>query len=90
MSYPNENSAGTASEFRYWAFISYSQHDAKWAQWLHRRLETYRVPDRWLGARIGNRTIPRRLIPIFRDRDELSSVGISATAFVRRSRRRTR
>jgi hypothetical protein len=75
MSYHNENSAGTASEFRYWAFISYSQHDAKWAQWLHRRLETYRVPDRWVGARIGNRTVPRRLVPIFRDRDELSSAG---------------
>jgi MTH538 TIR-like domain (DUF1863) len=75
MSYLEENSAGIASEFRYWAFISYSQHDAKWARWLHKKLEAYRVPNRWLGAQVSNRTIPRRLVPIFRDRDELPSAG---------------
>ena len=29
---------------RYWAFISYSHADEAWAQWLHRSLETWRVP----------------------------------------------
>jgi len=60
---------------RYWAFISYSQRDVKWAQWLHKQLEAYRVPRMWIGREIGDLTIPRRLVPIFRDRDELPSAG---------------
>jgi hypothetical protein len=60
---------------RYWAFISYSQRDVKWAQWLHKELETYRIPRMWIGRHIGNLTIPRRLVPIFRDREELPSAG---------------
>ena len=31
-------------QMKYWAFISYSHRDAKWATWLHRALESYRVP----------------------------------------------
>src|SRR5262249_5854309 len=60
---------------RYWAFISYSQRDVKWAQWLHKELEAYHVPRMWIGREIGGLTIPRRLVPIFRDRDELPSAG---------------
>ena len=33
-------------DFRYWAFISYTHADAKWGDWLHAALETYRVPSR--------------------------------------------
>jgi TIR domain len=64
-----------AGLFHYWAFISYSQHDAIHAQRLHKELETFRVPRGLVGRRMGDRTIPRRLIPIFRDRDELPSAG---------------
>lgn len=67
------DSAG--SQTRYWAFISYSQRDTKHAQWLHKELETFRVPRGLVGRRMGDRTIPRRIIPIFRDRDELPSTG---------------
>jgi hypothetical protein len=66
---------GAGSQFHYWAFISYSQHDAIHAQRLHKELETFRVPRGLVGRRTGDRTIPRRLIPIFRDRDELPSAG---------------
>lgn len=59
--------------YRYWAFISYSHHDRRWAGWLHRRLEGYRVPRRLVGANSGAGAVPRRLFPIFRDRDELPS-----------------
>lgn len=59
--------------YRYWAFISYSHHDRRWARWLHRRLEGYRVPRRLLGKASGDGLMPRRLYPIFRDRDELPS-----------------
>ena len=59
--------------FRYRAFISYSHQDSAWADWLHKALETYRVPSRLVGAQTAAGTIPRRLLPIFRDRDELAS-----------------
>ena len=33
-----------STTFKYRAFISYSHSDEKWARWLHRGLETYRMP----------------------------------------------
>ncbi|MBV8496624.1 MAG: toll/interleukin-1 receptor domain-containing protein [Gammaproteobacteria bacterium] len=60
-------------EFHYRAFLSYSHQDRGWANWLHKALETYRVPGRLVGTRTAAGTIPRRLAPIFRDRDELAS-----------------
>jgi hypothetical protein len=55
-----------------WAFISYSHKDAAIADWLHQKLETYRVPRNLVGAPSRDGTVPERLIPIFRDRKELS------------------
>lgn len=59
------------SEFRYWAFLSYSHTDNKWGDWLHKSLEGYRVPRRLVGQKSGGTQIPARLFPIFRDREEL-------------------
>ena len=36
-------------DYKYWAFISYSHHDTKWAEWLHKLLETYHVPRQLVG-----------------------------------------
>lgn len=58
---------------RYWAFISYSHHDSRAATRLHRRLESYRVPRRLVGRPTAKGAVPKRLQPIFRDRDELPS-----------------
>ncbi|HEX8096654.1 MAG TPA: toll/interleukin-1 receptor domain-containing protein, partial [Pyrinomonadaceae bacterium] len=58
-------------EYKYWAFISYSHRDEEWARWLHKSLETYRVPKKLVGRRTANGEVPRRVFPIFRDRDEL-------------------
>jgi len=55
---------------RYKAFISYNHADARWAQWIHRALERYRVPARLLA---DHGLASNRLHPIFRDRDELST-----------------
>lgn len=44
---------------QYRAFVSYSHADMRFASWLHRRLEAWRLPDK------------RRLAPIFIDRAEL-------------------
>jgi WD40 repeat protein len=63
--------AGVAARYR--AFISYSHQDERWGRWLHRALETYRVPQRLVGRQTAVATIPRRLLPIFRDRDEMAS-----------------
>ena len=56
---------------KYWAFLSYSHRDRKWGDWLHRALETYRVPKRIVGQPTRDGERPRRLFPIFRDREEL-------------------
>ena len=63
----------TIADFRYRAFIAYSHQDEVWAKWLHRVLETYRVPTRLVGTPTAVGEIPRRLAPIFRDRSELPS-----------------
>src|SRR5690242_147076 len=63
----------SVARFTYRAFISYSHRDKAWADWLHKALETYRVPSRLVGTKTPHGEIPRRLNPIFRDREELSS-----------------
>jgi tetratricopeptide (TPR) repeat protein len=62
-----------ATSFRYRAFLSYSHRDEAWARWLHKAIETYRVPSRLVGTTTAAGVIPRRLAPVFRDRDELPS-----------------
>ncbi|OYX04117.1 MAG: hypothetical protein B7Z12_07690, partial [Caulobacter vibrioides] len=61
------------SRQRYKAFISYSHHDRKVAEWLHRALENYRAPP-GLRTALGEAS-PSALRPIFRDRDELSAAA---------------
>ena len=63
---------------RYRAFISYSHRDARVAGWLHRSLEGYRVPKLLRGSVGEFGTVPDRLQPIFRDREELASAGALA------------
>lgn len=58
---------------RYRAFISYSHADAAAADGLHRGLERYRVPRALVGRETARGPVPGRLIPIFRDREELSA-----------------
>lgn len=58
---------------RYWAFISYSHKDAAFGRRLHRRLEAYAIPRRLVGQPAASGTVPRKLAPIFRDREELSA-----------------
>ncbi|MDB5691461.1 MAG: hypothetical protein JWO81_524 [Alphaproteobacteria bacterium] len=60
---------------RYAAFLSYSHKDGAAARWLHRRLETYRIPKRLVGAKGEWGPVPARLTPIFRDREELPATG---------------
>ena len=59
------------SDAGYKAFISYSHQDDKWANWLHRALESYRLPKHLVGEVTDHGEIPKQLSPVFRDRAEL-------------------
>lgn len=75
--------------YKYWAFISYSHQDEVWAKWLHHSLETYHVPRSIVGRETVMGKLPRRLFPIFRDRDELpgaAALNDQIEAALRRSR----
>ena len=58
---------------RYWAFLSYAHEDSKAAAKLHNWLERYRVPKTLVGTPHPLGTIPKRLAPVFRDRQELAA-----------------
>jgi len=58
---------------RFYAFLSYSHKDKELADWLHRELEKFRVPNSLAGKLTANGVVPRRLTPIFRDEQDLSA-----------------
>jgi len=58
---------------QYKAFISYSHSDSRWASWLHKSLESYRPPKQLVDKVTERGPIPKRLSPVFRDREELAS-----------------
>jgi hypothetical protein len=60
-------------EFRYRAFISYKHADTKWANWLHGRLEGFRIDSDLIGRETPMGLIPKTLRPIFRDRDDFTA-----------------
>lgn len=59
-------------ENRYWAFISYSNKDGKFARWLHKSIEEYGIPVQFVSHKtpVGE-PAPRRFRPLFHDRSEL-------------------
>jgi len=67
---------------RYRAFISYSHVDQAFGRRLHRRLERYGLPRRLVGRETARGPVPRRVAPVFRDREEFSAAG-DLTAEVR-------
>lgn len=85
----DEQQQSGPQEYKYWGFISYSHADEKWADWLHKSLETYAVPKQLVGKPTKYGPIPKRAFPIFRDRDELPSsanLGDKLTAALTGSR----
>jgi tetratricopeptide (TPR) repeat protein len=64
---------GPIDEFS--AFISYSHANQRVARWLHQKLETYRLPPALVGTESPFGPVTRRLLPVFRDRDELPASG---------------
>jgi tetratricopeptide (TPR) repeat protein len=76
------------SAYAYRAFISYSHRDKAVATRLHRTVESYRIPAKLVGTVTPVGTVPRRLAPVFRDRDELpasADLGGELSAALKRS-----
>jgi len=49
-------------QYKYFAFISYSSKDAKWGKWLHRKLESYKLPSTLCGEKGWKR---KPMSPVF-------------------------
>jgi len=60
-----------ANAYKYWAFVSYSHHDAAYVSWLQRALESYRLPRRLIGRETPLGPVPAYLKPVFSDRSEM-------------------
>lgn len=63
------------NQYKYKAYISYSHRDNRHAKWLHRALESYRLPRKLIGSKTAAGEVPSRIRPVFRDRDDLSSAS---------------
>ena len=63
----------TTAARRYVAFISYSHVDRDVARWLHRSIESYRLPAHIHAAVSVSGKDDSRLAPIFLDREDLPS-----------------
>ena len=68
-------------EYKYFAFISYSRKDSRAAAFLHRKLESFRIPIRRVPEemRAGLRKFVRR---VFRDKRDLEVTELNFTADV--------
>src|ERR1700733_8981303 len=78
----------SSRSYAYRAFVSYSHRDKAVATRIHRTVEAYRVPTKLVGTTTSVGVVPRRLTPVFRDRDELpasADLGGELSAALQRS-----
>ncbi|MBK9356575.1 MAG: toll/interleukin-1 receptor domain-containing protein [Bacteroidales bacterium] len=62
-------------DFEYLAFISYKREDEKWAEWLQKKIEGYRLPARICKAH----NLPPKLPRVFRDTTDIEPGPLSDT-----------
>lgn len=61
------------TEFKYFAFISYSHKDSELAKWLQHEFEYYKLPSVINGRKLEEyEDLPKSFRPLFRDEDELA------------------
>ena len=58
----------------FFAFISYKHDDKKWAKWIQRKLESFKLP---VYITEENPDVPKNLQPIFRDETDLELGDLS-------------
>ncbi len=56
-------------DYTYYAFVSYSHRDAKWAEWIQRAIEHYKLPA--VIRKEAQKPLPKRIAPVFRDATDL-------------------
>lgn len=62
---------------QYYAFISYSRKDEKWAKWLQKRLENYRLPS--IIRKESEEMLPKQIRPVFRDKTDIGIGSLTQT-----------
>jgi hypothetical protein len=62
LSYQLSEVPGHPNRYTYYAFISYTGKDEKWARWLQKNLESYRMPSSLLKE---NPELPSSIRPVF-------------------------
>lgn len=60
-------------QYTYYAFISHSSADEKWAQWLHCKLENYSIPT---ALRKDNISLPKKPKPIYWYKTDISGTNL--------------
>ena len=68
-----DNNKNALNQYEYYAFISYSTADEKWAKWLHKHLENYNLPS---ALRRTNNTLPKYIRPVFWYKTDLSGTEL--------------
>ena len=68
-----ENNKKALNKYDYYAFISYSTADEKWAKWLHKHLESYNLPS---ALRRSNNSLPKYIRPVFWYKTDLSGTEL--------------
>ena len=68
-----ENNKKVLNKYDYYAFISYSTADEKWAKWLHKHLESYNLPS---ALRRSNNSLPKYIRPVFWYKTDLSGTEL--------------
>lgn len=67
----NNNVMDDRSQYIYYAFISYQRKDEKWAKWLQRKLENYKLPV--ANAKDASDKKSKYIRPVFRDKTDLTT-----------------
>jgi MTH538 TIR-like domain (DUF1863). len=65
------NGVGNQSQYAYYAFISYQRKDEKWAKWLQRKLENYKLPVANTKGTTDKKS--KYIRPVFRDKTDLTA-----------------
>ena len=68
-----DNNQNDQREYQYYAFISYSHKDMKWARWLQKELETYKLPSKLQENQPqGEEKKENPIQPVFRDETSIN------------------
>ena len=66
-----KNAMDVKGQYTYYAFISYQRKDEKWAKWLQRKLENYKLPV--ANAKDAADKKSKYIRPVFRDKTDLTA-----------------